>query len=514
MKKLTLIAIFSLFLPGVIAQSSLTFTSSATTFYSWFPIILIGIFLSMMIAIVLYVLASIINNNRLKQMALGEFSQVIGTVLIIVIIILALNMYGTAIYQSDPQLVSSVSQICSSSQLGSSPFNLTNSMPPIANPSNLGPTAEICSGLINPASAGSTDITTNIDYGLAATYVIAANLTTQSMLNINAINVFDNWYGTLSSLNVTENVCYPATCFESPAVVPFGPAAWNATYSFMPFNLYGKLRGGTLFFGGEAQIVAYLGILELIAIIIMLFGWPYLLAAGIVLRSSFLTRRAGGLILSIVLVGLFLFPMLNMFEYAALTNANNPLSPIGISPIVNGANPYNSLNVMGLPFASTTPQTIPIPNVNNVPETTITAKGAITYGAGHFNMYVYPNLAYVLNYDGCWPTRSSIELADLEIYGAYITPGVSLLLAAKDFLSTIPSLGGIPSPGTSLLSGFSCDPASILNSIFDISNVYGMIFVTGVLLNVLNILILLSAVKGISSLLGGDTSLLGIGRLI
>lgn len=266
--------------------------------------------------------------------------------------------------------------------------------------------------------------------------------------------------------------------------------------------------------GGEAQIVTYLGMLELIAIIIMLFGWPYLLAAGIVLRSTFLTRRAGGLILSIVLVGLFLFPMLNLFEYAALTNANNPLYPIGISPIVSGANPYNSLDVIGLPFASTTPQTIPIPNVNNVPETNVNAKGPITYGAGHFNMYVYPNLEYVLNYNGCWPASGSIEQTDSNIYGSYLVPGISLLLAAKDFLSTLPTFGGIPSPSIGSLEGFSCDPSNILNSIFNISDVYGMIFVTSVLLNVLNILILLSAIKGISSLMGGDTSLLGIGRLI
>ena len=506
---LSILLISISYLPIGYAQSTYPITSSINVFFNWIPVIIIGIFVSAMIPIVMYALATLINNGRLKQMAIGEFSQVVGTAVIIVIIISALNLYGSAIYQSDAQLAQSVSNICSSAQLGSSPLDLTNSLLQVPGASNPGPTATICSGIINPASSGSSDITTNIDYGLAATYAIAANITSQSAININALNVFEDWYGTLSALVVTESVCYPATCAASPAIAPAGPAAFNATYSYSPFNLYGKIRGGTLFIGAEAQLVTYLGIVELIAIIIMLFGWPYLLAAGIILRSSFITRRAGGLILSVVIVGLFLYPMLTLFEYAALTNANNPLSPIGIPPTIQGANPYNSMLLTGLPIQiSSTATTSPSGEV------TVVGQGPIDYDSQFINFYVYPRLDYILNYNGCWPPGGSVTLGEAEVAGSYLVPGVGLILAAKDFLSTLPTFGGIPSPGLTFLGGFSCTPENILTSIFNISNLYGIIFVSSVLLNIMNLLILLSSIKGISSLLGGDTSLLGLGRLL
>jgi hypothetical protein len=506
---LSILLVFIWYLPIGHAQSIYPITSSINVFYNWIPIIMIGIFVSAMIPIVMYALATLINNGRLKQMAIGEFAQVVGTAVIIVIIISALNFYGSAIYQSDTQLAQSVSNICSSAQLGTSPLYLTNSQLQIAGASNPGPTATICSGIINPASSGSSDITTNINYGLAATYAIAANITSQSAININALNIFENWYGTLSALVVTENICYPATCAANPAIAPAGPAVFNATYSYSPFNLYGKIRGGTLLIGSEAQLVTYLGVIELIAIIIMLFGWPYLLAAGIILRSSFMTRRAGGLILSVVIVGLFLYPMLTLFEYAALANANNPLSPIGIPPVIQGANPYNSMLLTGLPIQTSSSSTI-----SPTGEVTVVGQAPIDYDSQFINFYVYPRLDYILNNNGCWPPYGSVTYGEAEVAGSYLIPGVGLILAAKDFLTTLPTFGGIPSPGLTFLGGFSCTPENILTSIFNISNMYGIIFVSSVLLNIMNLLILLSSIKGISSLLGGDTSLLGLGRLL
>ncbi len=492
-------------------------------FGSWLPVVIIAVFIGIGIALAYYVVATLLNNNRLKQAALSEFSQVIGTIVILVIIIMVLDIFGSAIYQGDSQLTTAVTNICSSSQLGSSALNLTNSS---TKASNAGPTSIVCSQISSSSTSG-TDITTNINYGLMATYVLMANVTSQAADNLNALNVLENYFTTIQQITPTESVCLSVA-----QACALNPAAFieRYNYSYMPFWFFSKIRSGTLFVGTEAQMTVYMGLLQMIIIIIMLFGWPYFLAAGFILRASMFTRKAGGLMIAVVIVGLLLYPMLNIFEYAALTNANNPISAIGANSMQLT---YNSLQLMGKAPCSGAglKQCKCIQNPTMLDENgqvIDTESGStqysicysnnnpnITYATNTLNMYVYPKLSYVLNYDGCWPPGSSVFEGEALIAGSYIVPGLGLLLAVKDAIGAFATF--VPEPTINVGGyniGFACNPSALLKTLMDISNFYGMVFTSSVLVYVLNILMLLSAVKGISTLVGGDTSLLGLGRLL
>lgn len=481
MKAMVFILSLLLFSGLAYAQGAYSYTTNVSVFSYWLPIVIIAVFIGVAISLGYYMVATLLNNSRLKQNALAEFYQVLGTVGVLVIIIMILNAYGTGIYQGDATLSAAATAICTTSQLGSSPLLLTNS-------GVAGPTENICSQIIDVQSTGSSDITTNIDYGLAATYVLMANVTSQAAVNLNALNVLENYYSTLATVNPTESVCWPESCIASPA-----GQAFSATYSYLPFWFYGKIRGGTLYIGTEAQIAFYMGVLQMVIIIIMLFGWPYLLAAGLVLRASFFTRKAGGLMLAIVLVGMVLYPMLNAFEYSAMANANSPLVPIGANTVTSTT--YNAMTLVGTPTTTTG----------------TAAANTITYGVSNFNFYVYPRLDYILNYDGCWPPGGSVLLGETQVAGGYVIPGIGLYLALKDFIGSFVNAVIEPSSPT---YGFNCTPANLFEAIVNIADLYGMVFTSSVLVYILNILMLLSAIKGISSMLGGDTSLLGIGRLL
>ncbi|MDE1833933.1 MAG: hypothetical protein KGH64_01195, partial [Candidatus Micrarchaeota archaeon] len=64
-------------------------------------------------------------------------------------------------------------------------------------------------------------------------------------------------------------------------------------------------------------------ITQLLVILILLVSWPYMLAAGILLRSFTFTRRAGGLIIALTIVGTIIYPMLLLFQYASLSNISS-----------------------------------------------------------------------------------------------------------------------------------------------------------------------------------------------
>ena len=475
------------------AQAPGSFTATnISAFYNWLPILALAVLAAVGITALYYGAGALLGNARVKATAIGEFWQVLGTLVVLAIILSMLNFFGNAVYQTDSSLTASVQSICSSTQLGASPINFLKS-------STSGPTMSIC-GLISGAGSSGSDITTNIDYGLAATYAIIANLTSQQGVNLNALNVFENYYNTLASFSPVESICWPSIECATP-VTPATTYIY-ANYSYKPFDFYTKIRGGTLLVGNEALIGFYTGILELIGIILLLYAWPYLLAAGLILRASFLTRKAGGLMIAIVLVSLLLFPILNIFEYSSLTCNQQSSTTCNVSPIGANAIPANSVQLYGInpatqsTLCATFSQTCSLTGSGTV----------ISYNTPNINFYVLPRLDYVLNYYGCWPPQGSILLADTIVAGAYSLPGVGQLLALRDFIGSF--AGSLPT------SPLGCTPENTLNSLMGIANFYGMVFTMGVLIPVLNILMLLSAVRGISSLLGGDTSLLGLSRLL
>ena len=501
------------------APTSTLIAKGAPDFGMWIPIMIIAVAVGVGIAMAYYAIATILGNSRLKAGAMYELSQVLGTVVILVIIFGVFSFYNAGVYSGYSNLNGAVRNICNpldANQLAGSPIDFLNS-----SALTPGPTNAICTQLVEPGPG--KGVTSNIDYSLAATYAIIANVTSQAGMSLNALNVFENYYNTVEGFNPVESICWPGTCAESNAYVG------KIEYSYWPFYIYGKIRTGTLFIASEAELSFYMGMLELFAIVFALFAWPYALAAGLIMRASFLTRRAGGLIIAIVVVGLFFYPFLNMFEYASLTNANNPLSPLGANVL-----PYNSLPLMTLKGLSVEPvcscpsgytysgnnecssalsSTVRATCPSNVPVGSIDSSGReiYTYSTSRINFYVFPRLDYILNYNGCWPVNGSLLEQEALIAGSYVTPIYGLGLALRDSIGSFTGNLDFLSIGTPY---FRCDPAHLLDSVLALSDFYGQTFVFMVLMPVLNVLMLLSAVKGLSALLGGDTSLLGLGRLV
>lgn len=513
-------------------------TSTTSVFYSWIPVIVLAILAAAALTVAYYGIASLIGNPRLKAQALDEFAQVLGTAVVIVLILGLLNIYGGLSFSAYPKLNSAVQAICGPNQLGSPTTQITFLS---SNSNTPGPTQMICSDIVDQASTGG--ITQNIDYGLGSTYALVANITNQAGNSLNYLNVFESYYATLANMKPQESICWPGLCASS-----LKAAVGTITYVYQPFYIYGKVRGGTLFIGVEASLSFYVGLLEMLLIILMIFGWPYLLAAGLILRASAYTRKAGGLLIAIVLVGMLLFPILNIFEYLSLSNVTNPLStansPIGLTQTSLTQATVSNTVLYGIPTGGSlsTPQDqsacstlggtldangdccytppggvyvcAPLQetgsqtssSTSNSPTTSTTP---IVYDTSHINFYVFPRLDYILNYDGCWPTGGDIFLQDALIAGSYSVPGYGLILAIKDLIGSFTST--IPLPTA---PGFSCNPPNLIKSVLDLASFYGQIFPFTLLMPVLNILMLLSAVKGISSLLGGDTNLLGLGRIL
>ncbi len=470
--------------PGPVSNPSYPLTSNVSVFYNWLPVIIVAVFAAVGLTAIYYGLGALLNNQRVKTNAINEFYQVLGTVVVVIIILAIFSVYGSAIIADGP-LTTALANICGSNQLGSANtmvnFLSSNSL----DTATTGPTSQICADIV--AVGQGSGITSKIDYGLGATYAIIANLTNQEAESLNAVNVFETYASTLNSFLPTESLCWPATCADTN-LLPSG----YIVYQYRPWSLYDKIRGMTLYVGAEALLSFYISIMQLIVIIMLLFAWPYILAAGIILRASFFTRKAGGLLIAIVIVAIILYPLLNLFEYASLSNTLS--SPIGASKIP-------AFTLKGQAPCSLTSLFTGCGIKNPAP--------VIDYTDTKLNFYVLPNLEYVLNLDGCWPPAGNVFLSDALIAGAYSIPGYATFLAIKDIIGAFVS--SLPSPP---IPWFSCNPGNAIQSIVDLAKFYGMVFVTTVLLPVLNILILLSGVKNISSLLGGDTRILGLGKLV
>jgi len=133
----------------------------------------------------------------------------------------------------------------------------------------------------------------------------------------------------------------------------------------------------------------------------------------------------------------------------------------------------------------------------------------IVYNSNTINFFVFPNATNIVNYYGCYPYLGNIYLSELSISAAYYFVQAIGLQSSLEY--------GIPGGATQSLpniSVVSCNPQNALALIFNFADLYGIIGVTGYILPVINILILFSAIKGISQLMGGDTNLLGLGRLV
>jgi len=472
--RLALLAILLILIP--LASASGIAITHFSALQNWISILTLAILIGIFIVSFIYFAGSLLNSSSIKEAAINELGQLIGTVIIAVIIIAIVEFFGSASVTAltANTIGGNIMQICQ--QLSNDQFNLVNS-----NSIN-SPTNTICAATnsiySNIQNGGGSSIGTALfaDYDLMASYIIVANLTSQMAQNLDALYHYENYIGFLSTLTPKTTYCEPPTC-----IIPITPRAVSVSVSFTPYKGYTLLREISKSIETEGYMIFEIYLIELLSIITFIYAWPYLLAAGIILKASMFTRRVGGMLIGIVIGGLIIFPIIFLMEYASLNNAT--LGPIGASP-----------------------NTIPIFTMNGV----LPNGETIVYNSNAINFFVFPNATNIVKYYGCYPYGGNIYLSELGISAYFMIPGVGLynLLAYGLGGAVTGSLPNIP------LTVVSCQPQNALTLIFHFADLYGIIGVTGYILPIINILILFSAIKGISQLMGGDTNLLGLGRLV
>ncbi|MEM0200867.1 MAG: hypothetical protein QXD23_00480 [Candidatus Micrarchaeaceae archaeon] len=444
--------------------------TTVSQFQSWFPVISLAVIASFSIIILYYVLGYILNNKNMIGGAKLEFQKILFTIIIVLAVITILNFAGTAEYSTNLISKSSIQTICN--QLNNP--NTDNSLAFVSSAESVNsPTYNVCSGLIN--TAGGTNITSNLDYGLGSVYVILSNLTNQAANNLNAIYVYRTYIGFLSNFKATDGLCFP----QETCLTGLEGASFSVNYGYNPFAGYNPLiTRSTEFVSNQSTLIFYIFIMQLLFTLLLIYGWPYLLAAGLIMSASTITRKAGGFLIAFVIAALIIFPAIYLMEYTAFTS--NTLSPIGAT---------------SLPSLSLTGKTLNSQKIN--------------YDATGANFFVFPNAEYILNNDGCWP-HGGLVSQELIIVGAYSVPIYGLVLGIVNAFGSFGSTNAL----NVIIPFFNCQPANAINSVFDLMNLYGIMSVVGLIFPLLNIFIGITATIGISELLGGTTNILGLNKLL
>ncbi len=513
----------------------LQFITNYSTLQQWLPLVFVALLGSMALVAAYYMAGVLVNSKKIKETAIYEFGQAIGTGIIVVIIIGALWLASSGLQTVLPP--SNTAAICNT--LKGSPVDIVNSIytsqGSVLNQNDNGasPTEVVCTNIINTVNgegsinghAATTDITPDLDYGLGAVYVVTANMTNQTAANLNSMYVFTNYIGFLQSFVVRQSVCWPPTCLagESPG--------FRVIYSYTPLLGYAFLTSGALLpLQFQAIFMFQMQIVQLIFIILMLYSWPYLLAGGLILRATIFGRRIGGLLFAIAVTAVITYPLVFMMEYSAFSS--NTLSPIGIP---GNAIP-ETFNYTASPAqfqsSSTTSTTFNDLNIYELPTNDFYPDSANTV-VYKFNAFVFPKFDQVINANGCWPGLSSAALLITNVVAGPYSNNIreaaqgNLLAAEASFASfyLIPltglgtGLGNLLGTALGFVSSVpyvptTCTQNNAMQTFFAAINVYSIMSIEGVILPILNILIALVSIKGLSGLLGGDQDIIGLGKLV
>ncbi len=479
--------------------------SSVTSFpkvqLTLIPLILIALLVDSTIVTIWYVFGYVLGNASIRQSARSEFYQLIGTAILIAIITGALVTFG-GFFQAtlnNTKLLSqpSISSLCSSIEAETAGGPLPQATIGILNSSGF---SGLLCPVVNGQDAGA--ITSRIDYPLAASGVVIENLTYQSVTNINSFFVVDSYIGFLKTLAPTFGICIASIPDSGECVLPLPepPPAFFLSVSYVPYAGLSFVYSSMASLGILLTTALYSFIIQLSFVVIFLYMWPFLIFVGLLLRSNFFTRKLGGLFIAVAIGAVFIFPVLFAIQYLTLGNGLGNLAAFGnafggpgsISSIYGyNSLPTNALTELPGNGCATTPS------------------GSQQCGVYIPNFYVFPSVEQIATKYNCWPpngaTAGAFDAEAADIPFLWI-PGVAnpLVALAGTLVDNYPI---IPLP-------YQCLPNDAGSVLFAYANMYGVYGVSGYLLPVLDILITLSAVIGLSSLLGGDTSLAGLSRLI
>ncbi len=522
------------------------FATSYSAFQSWLPVAVIALVLSALFISIYYMIGALLGNARVKKTALNEFGQIVGTAIIVVLVLSIIpnfnNLFINSIVPS-----SNIVSLCSSSDpnaLSHSQIDLLNSQTQNINGFPSAPTYSLC-GLVEAYSSPSSqvDITPSVDYGLASTYIITAYLANQAINNLNYLFRYSNYIGFLSTFTIRNTACFPDTCYADPKL------GLDIIYSYTPYAGYSMIIKGITPLFSLANFLFELYIVQIVFILILIYAWPYLLAGGIILRATLFGKKTGGLLIAIAIVAVLIFPGIYLSEYSALHLNLQHLSPSGINNAALGNNaPYNYASFIassypGMQLVENTPI---LTNYFGTPVANPSAPGADYIEPNtnapsqqyQFDPYEFPFIAGVLSADNCW--TNNLLTTESVVSIPHMIPVVSQINAIVDvgfgFFGFVPNpfldlyqtnlLGAklsalslaVPEIGNIINLAFNnynaCTPTYALKSFFDLVKVYAIMYVSGVILPIFNLLLSIAAVQGISYLMGGDTNIVGIGKII
>ncbi len=503
----------------MIAQSTLVMLQALPSLAgqqsSLLPLVFAALLLDSVIIALWYMLGWVIGNNGVKAAARGELYQLIGTAIIIIVVMFALatfsGLFVTSLSGSDLLGSTATSNLCT--QINNNAGSIGTPIPLLT---AVGVGGVLCSAVNMKAT--SDPITNAIDYPLAATGVVLENLTYQAIVNLNSLFVFDAYLGFLTKLTPTFSLCvtnipypFPGQCIVPPPPVPLASSlltpfiefSWNAQpYAGEEMIFRGLTGTGILFTTATESFV-----IQLIFVVLMLYAWPMLIFVGLVLRSTFFTRKLGGLFIAVAIGAVFFYPLVFSVQYLTLGHGlgnipvYQPSSAVSTLPnSISSIYGYNNLVSAPITALPATPCSWNPLNTNN--------QDCATYTP---NFYIFPSIETIATYNNCWPPlgdQTGAITAEASDIATQLIPFVSLTELAASLA------GGLASQAPPLLVPFQCFPYNGEHTLFQIVNAYGIYGISAYLLPILDIMITVSAILGLSYLLGGDTELAGLGKLV
>lgn len=461
-----------------------------------------------------YMLGSILNNNGMKGAARGEFLQFIGTILIAVIIIVFLATFGdtlTSAFNSTQLLgTGTISSMCGNimreSQLGIlGQANVINQFSFLGGtyvtPGQQGSPA-VFPGLCSYVDSTGT-LDQQINYPLAATGVVVANLTNQTSKLVSDLYVLSQYTNYLYSLTATVNF----------RIVTRGLFI-DATYT--PYSGYKAAADSTNDVGWLAMFSLQAFVAQLALTSIFLYIWPFLLFVGLLFRATPFTRKIGGLFIAIALGIVLIYPSVFALEYVANGIGNGTASVVGSAASALIALPQGQATLGQIyGFNSITGNsllTVDYSNSSTAP--TVPSNPAKTYMA---NFFVIPKVPLIAEHFRCWPDvlgHTSMAGAEILDTASYMVPVVAQLRLLIPLIGGAFSGSAITGSLSHILVPYSCNAQDLTNMAFALYNVYGLTVVAVMLLPLFNIIITLTAIIGLSGLFGGDTDLAGLSKLV
>ncbi len=448
-----------------------------------------------------YIAATLLQNQGAKESAKNEFYQFVGTIVMISIIIFVITTFGVIFYNglNSTSLMdsSSIYALCNGiaahSQLGILNSNSVTSHSAsllVQSSSSSASFPGLCSLVNSPSS-----LTEMVDYPLAASGVIIANMTNQTANNMNSFFIYDAFLGFLETVSPTIMFCGNPAFLLCLGPLPT-PIVFFLTVSFTPYKGISLIYKTLATLGSVLNIAFESFIVQLNFIAIFIYAWPYLLFIGIIFRATVFTRKIGGLFIAVAIGVILFYPSVFAIEYLSLGNGIGSALTASSSSTISIASAYGFNSLL-----SENTTYIPSSVYNSISN---------SYNPYVVNFYAMPQIKYAGKANGCWPPGGNLISAEAEDIAYLFIPFSSIASMINAAASSVISTDPIKS---FYLPSY-CTPAAAADTLYTLMDEYGVISVSAYFLPIINILIVITGIIGLSGLLGGDTELAGLSRLV